>query len=281
MIKVNILGNKYNLPTEPKEISFGDYVSINSYLSELKTINHSNRIDILSLITNCPQEDLELIDDNQINILYNSIAYLHHKIKFDKFERIFIEGQRWGIADLEKLSVKEYCDIDFYIRDGKTVYDNLDKVLAICLRPEVKNISFNNILLNVIEHITKIKCLKVKSSKELKPFDESKLTLYEDMIFNNFNAEIAMTMLELILEYRIKMTKNYSLVFVSNEVEDEYEEVSLVKSVTEIWGFYNTIASICENDKQKIDYWMNKPIKELFTHLSYLKQLSLENQNKH
>ena len=278
-MNIIILGKKYRIPDQPNEISFEDFVIINTYISDIKELTYDNKVNIISLLSKCPVEILNKVDDEDIESLYYKIKYLNEDLPLTEIKSFKIGKYTYTIADLSRLTVKEYLDIDFYLKDGSCVYDNLDKVFAVVLRKiTLENKTFKNILNNVKTFFIKQKGLKEYSTeiKEIEELKDSNIEPYSELIYRLFTAQESILLLNKILNVRMSLQKKYSMVFEEPDDEEEIEDKSGRLSVSEIWGWYHTLNVLVDNDKQKLDYWYTRPIEELFTNLAYQKQLNLE-----
>lgn len=274
---IHIFGKKYRVPEHPNEISFGDYISINTYIADKKVLTYQDKVAILTLLTRCPQEELDQVIEEDINHLFSKITYLNSNIPVKSFNTFMIGNDKFSIKDLNNLTVKEYVDIDYHFKEGDTVYENLDKVFSVVMRKILsENKTLRNILISIKGMLTRKKGLREYKTKVVKheELQDSNIEPYSDIIYTNFTAQESIFLLNEILKVRNDLQDKYKMVFESNE--GEAVEKSEKLSVAEIWGWYHTLNCLVDNDKQKLDYWYIRPIEELLTHLAYQKQLSLE-----
>lgn len=278
---VNLFGKKYKVPEHPSEISFGDYISINTYIADKKQIVYEDKVAILALLTKCPFDDLQMVIEDDINMLFSKIKYIHKPVEVRTLKTFNLNGTWYAISNLNNLSVKEYVDIDYYFRQGETVYENLDHIFAIILRKAItKNKSIKDILIYIKGMFKKDRIFRSKSVvKEYEAYEDSNIEDYSDLVYNHFSAEEAIYLLQLVNEMRSAIVKEYNMIFEAAE-ENTEDNKNEKLSVEEIWGWYHTLNSLTDNDKQKLDYWYGCPIKDLLTHLAYRKQYNIELQKR-
>lgn len=278
---VRILGKRYRVPEHPREISFSDFVSINTYLSDVKDVDHTAKVMVISLLTKCPIEDLERVMEDDLDAIYSALPYLHGKVPLESFNAFVIGRSTYCIKDLKNLTVKEYISIDRFFRDGETPYDNLDRVFSVVVRKVThQNKSLRNILLNVRNRLTG-RSFSLTDAKVFRHEDlnDDNIEPYSEMIYSNFTASEAMHLMNAITDMRLDLQGRYAQVFEPAE-ESEGEEIGDRLSVSEIWGWYHTVLEMVDHDRQKFDYWLGKPMEDLLTYLAYRKQYNLEQQQK-
>lgn len=274
---VRIAGKKYKVPENTDDISFGHFVSINSYISGKTEVNLEDKRMILSLLMKCDVDVLDEVMDEDIDGLYSLVPYLIGRVPVKHMSGFILDGKKYGFVDFDNLTVKQYADIMFYLSDGKDIYENLDKCLGSCVRVSSENKSVWDIL-----RYKRKGFYILQNDIKADADDDSD---YSDIVYENFTATIVIFLIDKIQNMKRNLVERYPSVFINKEDEEDEEDeknegtkLRRTLSVAEIWGMYHTVHALVDNDKQRADYWYTRPIGEFFTFLSYHKQLSIENQ---
>lgn len=110
-------------------------------LHQLQEINelpeYEDKIDLvvntLSILLDKDPVDIENMEINQIYSEFESWSFLNDKPEGKLIPIIKLSGKKFGICQLDKITMAQFVDIEEYISDG--VMKNLHKILSIIYLP--------------------------------------------------------------------------------------------------------------------------------------------------
>lgn len=235
---------------------------------------------IISILANVPFAVIDKIDNEGIDKIYELLPFNTKTIYGRYWDTLVINGELYGRCNMDRLTVKEFAQIMFYLGEGDTPYEYLGEVLSTLYRPVIsKNKSWSNILRNIKYKILYRGAVRREyKSYEIEPlndFHTDKAELFERKLDFNFGYSIVNS---LIYNYSEQLKKNYPLLFKVEEekVEQEVEEEEVKEDTPEfdqIWGLYHQVASI-SNSLFEREAWFERPLTHFMKYLAYLKQLN-------
>jgi len=76
----------------------------------------------------------------------------------------------------------------------------------------------------------------------------------------------------------LDINKSFPTLFDEKKADLEDEEVGFCENkytVAKVWGWYDVINRVTTS-KMELDYWLDKPIREFLTYISYVNQRATE-----
>jgi hypothetical protein len=283
MVKVELKNKIYLLPVSSEELSLEQGMQLLASLKLEDLITADFKRSILAVLLQCEVELLIDIPDYQIEILYSKIPYLHDKQTFGYAKTFKINNIVYGLIDFDTLTVREFDELSKYLEEEN---ENIDKILSIIYR-KIKHREQNlkNILINVSSYLLYKGKVKPKVYKSYSLINENT----EPNIFrNNFSYSLGRGGVLHFLEWKAEFEKEFWQIYEEGKdpdaeedydpftkLEDEQPKRKELPNLGEIWGLFHLIFEICNGDKKQIDYWYDKPIRELFVHCIYVKQRNI------
>jgi len=282
MIKVRINKKIYRLPISSIELTLDQGMQLISSLKleDQKSLDYKR--SVLAILLNCDVDLLTDVPDYKIEVLHEKIPLLYEKQIYYHFDAFKLKGKLFGLIDFNQITVIEYMELCTLFEEES---ENLDKVLSILYREIVyKKQNLKNILINIATSIlfkTRVKPYKCISFKT----EEYKEQDNDDLFRHNFNYAFSQGTVVHFLEWKKRLEQEFWQIFddVKNpNEEEEYDPFEILEeqnkqnrrdepSIGEKWGLFHIVFEICDGDKIQMDYWKNKPIRELFTHVTYIK----------
>ena len=113
-----------------------------SQLQEIHTLpEYDDKIDlmvnVLSILLDKDPSDIENMLVTDLLEEYNRWEFLKEQPKEELIPIIKNNGKRYGIIDLDKMTLGQYGDIEEYLSDGN-IFDNIHKVLSVIYLPVKK-----------------------------------------------------------------------------------------------------------------------------------------------
>ena len=198
MVKIDIEGKKYFMPTSFEELPLGVYQEIAGGLSDEKT-DIEKLLIIISKLTGIDESVLRNIDIKQFNLLCEKSGFIFKQDPQKELEikyEIEVNGVSYGFDTLFKMNTAEFIDLEKLTKDPKKVNENLHLVMAILYRPikskKVENwfkwilrIIWNYIKLNrkFPERIRSIEIEEYDSKTLLSRAEDFKRYMMMDLVF--------------------------------------------------------------------------------------------------
>lgn len=264
------------MPNRVSEISLSMGIEIMELLED-HTPTLQDKISVISMLSKTDPALISLIYEESIEDLWNRIEFVSSKSFQINLHRTFrLKGRTYGLKNLEELSVREYSEIEFYLDEGNTPYENLGEVLSVLYRPIVsKTRSPLFILLNIINRLRyKIVVPLFYKNYQIEDFTDAHLKNAEDF-YAYCDFQMGYGALNLLYIYKKQLSEDYKLLF--STVEQREEELKLTKSEKEfgdIWGFYYLVTENSQNIFER-EAWWGKPLREFYKFLAYNKQKSV------
>jgi hypothetical protein len=129
MIKVELEGKKYNLPTSWEDVSIKKYKKIFNIDSEDGDITYF--VTLLSILLDIPYDILIKIEYSSLTKLQNSINFIHEPIIQDSITEFEIDGVKYKLTNITNLKTNEFVDLDSLSKD---YINNMHLMLGIIYR---------------------------------------------------------------------------------------------------------------------------------------------------
>lgn len=279
MIIVNIQNIKLKLPNKLHELSLEKGIQIQEAI-ETNTLDDSLKISTLAMLMNVEVELIQLINTSDMRDLFDKIEFITKDNNLAHFYNTFkLKGVEYGIVNMSDITVREYGEIEFYLNEGETYFSHLHKIASILYRPIIqKNKNLHHILINGYNKIIhkNLKPLFYKSY-EISKFKETDLSR-SSLFAAHLDFGFGYLVLNAVLNFKDSLRESYSLLYKSDEqldleLEDQFKAEKILE-FGDIWGMYHILLEISK-DLFERDYWLEKPVGELFKYLSYNKQKQL------
>lgn len=120
-----------------------DWSDIKLYqLQEIYTLpEYDDKIDlmvnVLSILLDKDVDDIENMVVDDIFKIYDEWSFIQTPPKEKQVPIIKVDGKRYGMIDLNKLTLAQYADIEEYLSEGE-VFDNIHRVLSVLYLPVKK-----------------------------------------------------------------------------------------------------------------------------------------------
>jgi len=275
---------RIKLPTGLSDISLLKGIQIMETLEvkeDIKDLSLSEKISILSLITDLPVSLFMDFDplESQVNLLFNKLELFKDQFRLFIPETFRID-KTYGLMDFNKMTVREYMDIDFWIHEGDSPFSNLHKIMAIVYRPvKTKKRNPKNVLKNIASRLLyKGVVPKFYSSYTIEDLSEEHELNAEEFL-NKSDFSFGYGVLLQIQKYNKDLKERYPLLFRTEEQEEEAQTLEDDIEFGSLWGMYHILMSISSSIFER-DAWLNRPIGELYKYLSYLKQKDIYGQKR-
>jgi hypothetical protein len=282
MIKLKIGKHKVKMASLLSEIPLYKGLEIMGLLQE-KEPSLVDKISIISLLSDLDVNIISLFEDKSIDLIYSKLEFSKKQVATKFFSSFRLNGTTFGLKNFDEMTVREWGDIEFWLQEGDTSFINLSKILAVVYRPII---SKKRTLQNILNNMATSLLYKKVVPKRFKSFQIDSL---KDIHANNaqqFDKELdfsfAWGVLLYIFSYTQQIKSEYSILFKTDEQLKEIEEDPFkgdpnIKEFGQVWGMYHTVISISENIIER-DIWLEKPLKEFYKYLSYLKQKNIYDQ---
>ena len=288
MLKVKYKDDIIKVPSTVEEISLNKGLNI-QHIWRKQEHDLITKRELLTILV--PSEFWSFLDEPSIDSIISNLSILNlddvkHLIAYNVFE---LNNIKYGLHPLDKLSVKEYADIEFYLTYGEDVIDYLDEVCNILFRPlKTLNTSTVNILNNKVSDI---------QYKNFRPIIATNYSIVEystEMVTNsilfkeNLNFSLCLYALYKYIEFKNKLISEFPPLFITENKEiDPFEEQEkayseehkeeFTKSFEETWGFYHILNELAPTLSEQM-IWLNKDIREFFKYLVYHNEKQKNNQ---
>lgn len=273
------------IPSEFNEVSLGKGVELIQYIQK-DVITRNDKIVVISTLINAEPKLFRQVTDTTIDEVYNNLTFL----KNDITDKIFFPSFKlnkiiYGFTDFSTLTVHEYADIEFYLTEGSFPLENLDKIISILYRPIInKKQSFKNILKNItLTILYKNFIPKIYNSYKIKDYSERSL-LNAQMFSDKLSMDFGIAVFNYMNQLKQEIHDDYPTLFkqiISTEDSDQYDPPTnepRPKTFAENWGLYHIVSTLSDSLFER-DEWYKRPIRELFTYITYNNQrIELENQ---
>jgi hypothetical protein len=271
---------KLRIPNRLVELPLYKGVEIFDHLQKIEEPKLVDKISIIGLISGLDVDILMAFTEETIDDIWNKMEISKDHYVCNYFSLFSLDGQLYGLKDFKELTVKEYADIEFAMSEGDTPFSNIHKIMGILFRPVVyKKRTLKNVLKNIIVGFfyRNVKPIDLKTYR-IEEYDETKTA--EEVFLKRLDFSFGYGVLLAVTKYIESIKESYPILFHEKTEETEDADNRFLE-FDEIWGFYGLLMKITNKDIIQRDVWLSKPIKELLTYLSYLKQLSIYEARTH
>lgn len=287
MIKLEILNKTINCPSNPNEISLDKGLNIN-YIWNNQDHNLSTKIEILFILTGL--NIWNKVKESTIDDIFKHLNIFDLETDIDYYDTFKIKGTLYGIHKLDRLTVKEYSDLEFYLTYDRDPLDNLDKLCAILFRPiKTKNISIRNILNNIKVKLFYRNFIPINlNSYTIEEYNEDLLENSE-IFRHRFTYAQGLIAIINYVKFKEQLMDEFKPLFGKSEEPDPFKEqeieyrlknnIELQKTFEEQWGFYHTFMATVPELSER-DLWLSRDIREFFKLLVYNNIVINNNNNK-
>lgn len=283
MFTIKIRDKSLKVPNQLSEISLFTAVEVLSILNYEKEPDLNTQIAIISAISKIDVEIFINIEESSIKEVYEQIKPMFYSdLSLILYKNLLIDNTLFGLKDIEKLTVKEFIDLDYNLKEKDNIFENIDKIIAILLRKVTrKNNNSKNILNNIILKLFyKSVIPQVYLNYEIEDYNEDTLNNAE-LFLSKLDAQVGLSIFYYFIEYRNRIIKEYKGLFESDiipeEDADQYDEEPILKkpvTYEDRWGWYHLLNTISNNIIER-EVWLVKPIKEFLTQLLYNKERNM------
>lgn len=270
---------EYTLPNF-ENISLNKGIEIEEQLELFADSQVDNIRSAVSLLLDCPYDELEKVVDNQVQLIFENHIAFDSTIAINQLPNIIlIDNKLYGKIDYDSIDVRQYGDIDTYLEEGQLKY--LSKILTILYRP-VK-LSFRSIYINIRYLFNRgIKLIYSDMKYETVDYVEDDCLKNVEQFERYIYWHLAKSMLFNYLNFKKELLIEYDFIREQEQVEEQEDEVEITKdeSIASNWQFYHFIQQVSNNNIVEFDYWLSKPIRHFFKKLSYMLDVNyMENKN--
>lgn len=278
-------GKQYKLPHGLLEVSYEQGQKIITALNNDISDEYMRQLWLVSAVLDIKPRELSGCDKDQLNTAYQICYALVSNCSVPMFDIIKAGKNYFKLKDLSTLTVDDYFNIDNYYRNNP---DNIllagAQVIKQLYQP-IKSSLELRIKTKPVSKLFKIAVLHVNSIGNLKPCKQ-------ELEINDLTAGYIASTYYNIMEYKRQISLKYPILFKQPQQEEHKEEVEeqldedptkqfgYTVPVSESWGWYDVINTVCNENKIEIDYWMDKPCEEFFTYLCYKIQKNNEQNLK-
>ena len=279
MINLKIGKHKVKMPSKLSEIPLYKGLEIMGFLQD-KEPSLLDKISIISLLSDLDVDIICLFEDRSIEKIYDRLEFSKREVQTKFLSSFKLNGTVFGLKNFNEMTVKEWGDIEFWIQEGETPFIYLANILSVVYRPIIfKKRTVKFILNNILNRILYRKVIpKRYKSFEIEPLNDKHI-LNADRFETDIDFSFAWGILLYIYEYTQDLKSQYPSLFRTDEELEEIEKDPLkgdpdIKEFGDIWGMYHVVLSVSENIFER-DAWLEKPLKEFYKYLSYLKQKNI------
>jgi len=265
---------KIRVPNRLVELPLYKGIEIFDHLQKIKEPGLPDKISIISLVSGLDVDILMDFTEETIEEIWRKMEISKDNFTCNYFSLFSLDGQLYGLKDFKDLTVREYADIEFYLSEGDTPFSNIHKILGVLFRPVVyKKRTLKNVLKNIIIGLfyRNVKPIDLKAYR-ISEYNEAETA--DEEFLKRLDFSFGYGVLLAVTKYINSIKENYPILFRERETEEAEEGDNRFLEFEEIWGFYHLLHSITSGVIER-DIWLGKPIKELMTYLSYLKQKSI------
>lgn len=283
MINLNIKGARYSLPQTHYEITHTQGLKIRELEKVFGGINYGYKVNVLEMLSGCDR--LKEVVKEEINTIYDHLPLFSDKVSVQLPGVVLMNEKRYGLVDLDNISLQEYMDIEQLFNNTDDYYSIASSLSAILYRP-----------ISVVKHsfTTRILNLRLKTFKTqfIKPYAHVSYNI-EDYNLNASGERVeeveecfswghCLSCLSYYLNWKNKLAEKFYLVFPKSDKEEEQANTQEKKilGIGEIWGMYHQLALMTDRNLKEIDYYESRPVMKVMKHLSYCVQDNRSKLNK-
>jgi hypothetical protein len=286
MISIELKGKIHNLITNGNEVNIIKGMMAQPFIKDKDEINWVDKATVLSIFSDSSAMDWAKGNEDVINALYDKLPVIKGDSNIIDTLTFKVKGNLYGIRKLEDMNLLEFIDLSIALND---VDNNIGDLINILFRPVVKHTGYKT--LNILSKFKSVKTCgykpyfaKTYEVEDYNPYNQtnSNLSIYVSYLyFQKILLYIISDLEQVINNYKV-IYKNEDEAHELNKkarpelYEDDDKEIIHESNPLSIYGIYNSLANICNDDKQAIDYWLEKPYIEFLEFYTYI----LLKQNK-
>lgn len=275
MIEVT-LGKKnvYKLPTRHYELNLSKGVQVHSLVKDNMT--EFDKKNLFSMLLDSPILQTERADPKMLDILYSKLEYFNGEYDLIYADIFKLGGTLYGVRKIGDLNLLEYIDLCVYMRD---IEEHIEELASLLIRRVVKTKrKFMDYTLSILDRLlfrrtkglfTSYRC----QSYELEPYQDK----IDTDLWDNMGYFQTKYIINNALDGINKIIKQFPVVYSATSISaEEYNrekhgtEVIKESNPLESYGLYTQLSDACDDDKIKIDYWLDKPYREYLSHVTFL-----------
>ena len=271
MLKQKINGHYYNLKNDLRDINLNEARELFGMYKD-----NASKIDIISLSSNIPFHLLLNMKDEHIDFLYKKLTFLIYDIPYSDFFKL--KGRIFHLIDFEKLTIRDYEEIEYYLLNVKNEYESLHRIINVLIK-EVKCTSFfNNFLVNIL-YIKNRMFQKIMVPLTLKKYRCLEYNDNADLFDKYFDAHYALSIYQRFSTWENEIIKEYGIIDEADVITDEERKNLTLEQKSKLakleynpfkqWGIYHIICHL-SNSLSERDLWREKTPRELLKYLKYV-----------
>lgn len=286
MVKGNITlsfrinGRLYDLPNTLNDIGIDKGKQLLRYLGYVNMDTISRQRMIISLLCDIDMSELDTVEDELIEVIYPKVDEMINNCGISIFKVLRYKKEYFGLIDIDKLTVKQYMEIENILTENSNVLDAGVKIMNILYRPIKISIKdkIKSRLLPKLD-LLKLKIVNIQGKYEIdKDKEDVDLT---DFYTNNISCAYIFGLYNELMNYKKSLYEIYYPLFSNdsdkhnrdNGLAEELKRKNIkeehIETVGDRWLWYDIINVMCNNNKIEFDYWLDKNIEELMKHLCY------------
>ena len=240
MLKLVIGEEKYLLPMKQSEIKWSTGKAVQAIVDEMGKDSLEAKKWLLATLMGVDYDVVDAVADQQVEMVIDNHKFFDEEVRIWHLHYMKLGRKIYAYRNLEEMTVRQYMEFDLMAIDEK----HEDLFLALYERlPWYRNIGKKLVARILI--------------KNRRTFDD----------LNYFRVRIAEY---LYLEYKRKLMDDYGLL--GTELPDDQIDAEAPKlSKLEMFGLYHIMLEYADNDPRIFDYWLHRPVTELFKYLIYMK----------
>jgi len=263
---IKIKGVEHEMPTNLNKISCAKGRKISSSMS----IKCEERLRMSMLVSELIDVKPSLFDeakvtDEELKILYDLSRQVVDRCKVPLYKYMQVDKQFYAMQDLDKLTVQQYMDIDFAMNEDTNVMDCAGDLMRILYKPvKMRFIPFNRHEISKDVYVLRYGLIKGEGNKPIN--------------YEKVSAGYLTCFFSYVMSYKLDINKSFPTLFDEKKADLEDEEVGFCENkytVAKVWGWYDVINRVTTS-KMELDYWLDKPIREFLTYISYVNQRATE-----
>jgi len=213
-------------------ITIPDFFQVKHYkkLNSMSSLDEMEQmISVVSALTETSIEDIMKWELSSVIDVYNALQNIFKNINPEFYPVVEWNGQLWGFANMSKMKLGEYIDMDSLAKDTEK---NINQILSLLYRPITKNdIPSATFIVKSTLKSMKYDVENVFDYYEIEPYD-SKIRKQRADSFNEFPVEIALGALGFFLDINTVLLSDfqqYSHKIPHQMILEEMSKMSKVK----------------------------------------------------
>jgi len=139
------------MPSRLSEIPLYKGVEIMNVLGYIDEPQFNLKVSIICMLSGLKADTVLKFGKDKIERIYDQLEFSKDKEFYTRYYKSFsLNGQLYGIIDLENITVREYAEIEFWMKQGDYEFSYLHEILNVVYRHiTVKNKTIKDILFNI------------------------------------------------------------------------------------------------------------------------------------